>query len=262
MTFKAAVILIGTICVAFALAGCVAGQLPPTDLTPTPTPPPFRCDRFMQNDWREFQFGVDTPDDVVARVVEKWGIDKDDFGIMWDPPSYWVSWEEGIDFFWSNRQKAVFDTREKLMHIVVNWSRRISSMPTLAQVLDCLGTPDYYSAALVEDGWNHWFKFDLWFMEQGLFVQGSFNVKGGASPTGAEAFPTAIRPETLMGSIATHALLGDVIAVAPTQDIAQMVSDVYGTSLLAWELCLIRPWPGSIEAIEILSYEEYLRCAT
>ena len=96
-------------------------------------------------------------------------------------------------------------------------------------------------------------KFAFWYMERGLFVQGMFSLE-------QEKFRT-IQSETLMGSTAPHALTGDFIAVAPTKDIAQMVSDVYGTSLLAWELCLIRPWPGSIEAIAILSFEEYLRCA-
>ena len=188
MMFRVAVNFFWTIWVVLTLAGCTGTPQPLTGLTPTPTPPPFTCGRFMENYWQEFRFGVDTPDDVVARVVKLWSIDKDEVGILWDPPWNWVRWEGGFDFASSTSQTAMFDTAENLMHIVVDWRRWKSSMPTVAQVLDCLGTPDYYSAARVEDN-SDWLKFDLWFLEKGLFVQGSFNLDQEEVPT--------IQPETL-----------------------------------------------------------------
>ena len=201
----------------------------------------------MENYWQEFRFGVDTPDDVVARVVKLWSIDKDEVGILWDPPWNWVRWEGGFDFASSTSQTAMFDTAARISCISLStggggnpqclrWPRCSTAwaLPTTIQCPCGIGGSSSISGF-------------CW-----LFVQGSFNLDQEEVPT--------IQPETLMGNTATHALRGDFIAVAPTGDISQMAY-VYGTGLQAWELCLLRPWPGSIEAIEILPFEEYLRCA-
>lgn len=254
MTLRASAAFIWAICVGFALAGCPAPNAPLPERTPTPTPPPFTCDMFMADLWPELRFGVDTQDDLVDRLVELRGIDRAKIGRDWDsPPWSRIRWEESFGSTPDSEQTAMFHAVENLFRISVDWRRWRTSKPTVAKVIDCLGVPDYYSAALIEDE-RDWLKFAFWYMERGLFVQGAFSL-------GQEDFQT-IQPETPMGNNASHALWGDFTAVALTEDIEQMVSDVYGDSLLAWELCLIRPWPGSIEAIEILPYEEYLRCAT
>lgn len=144
-----------------------------------------------------------------------------------------------------------FDRAGKLLRVAVSWSRKWA-LPTLAQVIHCLGKPDYYVAAHVEDN-THWLEFNLWYVEKGIAVKGSFDLHLFRA--------MAVRPETPMRNSATYELAGDFVVVE-AGDLERMVSDVYGSAFGAWKLCLIRPWPGSIEALEILSYEEYLRCAT
>ena len=40
------------------------------------SPPPFSCDRFSESRWQEFHFGVDTLQDVIATLMELWGIER------------------------------------------------------------------------------------------------------------------------------------------------------------------------------------------
>ena len=221
-------------------------------VTPPPTPIPFSCDMFTLDHWRELRFGVDTPEAYAETVEEVWGVE------LWTIPlfregytSHYGSWNADSSASHRLVHRVQFDREGKLLRVAVSWSRE-RAPPTLAQMIDCLGTPDYYAAAHVKDR-SHWLEFTLWYVEKGIAVKGSFDLNLFR--------PMAVRPETPMRNSATYELPGSFVVVE-AGDLEQMVSDVYGSALQAWKLCLIRPWPGSIEAVEILSYEEYLRCAT
>lgn len=235
--------------------GCADLPDPQWDSTSDPTLVPFTCDMFTEERWRELRFGVDTPG-VYAETVERvWGVE------MWTIPliqdgytSQWGRWNAdssvspGLDY------RVQFDREGKLLRVAVSWSSK-RALPTLAQVLDCLGTPEYYISAFVEDR-TDWQKFSLWYVEKGFVIHGS---SSRMESIGRQDWP-AISPGTSMWGGGYVPQEGDFIVVAPG-DLEQMLSAVYGPSLREWERCLIMPWPGSIEDIEILPFEEYLRCA-
>ena len=246
-------------CAALILASCTDLPDPSRDSTPAPTPLPFSCDMFTEDHWRELEFGVDTPEKHVETVERVWGIDLRTMTLV----RYGKAGQEDFRGWWNadssawpgSSYRVRFDRAAKLSYVGVYWDREDVSHPTLIQVLDCMGVPDYYIAAFVEDR-RDWLKFSLWYVDKGFVIQGSSfrSVFSGLSNW------SSIESKTLMGDhVNRHQ--GDFIVVA-SGSLEQMVSDVYGPLLQDWELCLIRPWPGSIEAIDILSFEEYLRCAT
>ena len=243
----------------FILIGCTDLPDPPRDGTPAPTPYPFSCDMFMEGRWLQLRFGADAPDDFVETVEKVWGAEVGTIEFV----RAVTAGKEAIRGMWTADSSVLpgqsyrvrFDREEKLSYVGVYWDREDVSQPTLVQVLDCLGVPDYYVAALVEDR-KDWLNFSLWYVEKGFVIPGSSFRQVSFGPRG---WPS-IESNTLMGSYA-HRHQGDLNVVA-AGNLKRMVSDVYGTGLLAWELCLIRPWPGTIDALEILPFEEYLRCAT
>ena len=105
-------------------------------------PGPSACARLSVSHWQEFRFGVDSLDDVVATVIRLWDIDRNKVeGGKKDTG-------EVYPVLWSNNDKeeifhaAHFSPGGKLI--------RVSSVMipglTLAQIIDCLGPPDYYVA--------------------------------------------------------------------------------------------------------------------
>ena len=243
-------------CMALILVGCADLPDPTRNGKPAPTPLPFSCDMFTEENWRELRFGVDTPEEYVETVERVWGVE------LWTIPlfrdgytSHWGRWNADSSVSPGLEYRVQFDRAAKLLLVAAFWGGKISA-PTLVQVIDCLGTPEYYIAAFVEDR-TGWLKFSLWYVEKGFVIHGS---SSRWQSYGRLDWPT-IKPGTSMWGGGYVLQEGDFIVVVPG-DLEQMVSAAHGPALQAWELCLIRPWPGSIEAIEILSYEEYLRCAT
>lgn len=246
-------------CATFILIACTDLPDPPRDGTPAPTPLPFSCDVFTEGHWLELRFGADTPDDFVETVARVWGVEEGTIELVRaeraGKEAIRGRWNADSSVLPGQSYRVRFDREAKLSYVGVYWDREDVSQPTLVQVLDCLGVPDYYVAALVKDR-KDWLKFSLWYVEKGFVTLGSSFRPVLFGPPG---WPS-IDSNTLMGSHANRHQ-GDFNVVA-AGNLKRMVSDVYGADLLAWELCLIRPWPGPIEAIEILSFEEYLRCAT
>ena len=245
------------LCLAFIHSSCVPAPESQSavsrDITPSPTPAPFSCDKFTLDHWRELRFGVDSPEEYVETVEKTWGI------------KYWITpfnsegntdtsglWIPNISVSSEFYYSVQFDKGQRLLHVTGFWPWQDFRRPTLAEVIDCLGTPEHYVAAYVKDD-IHWLEFSLWYIEKGILVQGSSDFRFFKQ--------MAVRPNIIMRNTATYGLRGDFVVAEPG-NLKQMISDVYGPALQAWKLCLIRPWPGSIEAIEILPFEEYLRCAT
>ena len=255
MKFGLALTCLPLFCMALILVGCADLADPTRGGTPAPTPLPFSCDMFTEEHWRDLRFGVDTPEEYVETAERVWGVE------LWTIPlsqdgytSHWGTWNADRSSSPGLSYRVQFDRAQKLLHVAANWGRT-NSEPTLAQVIDCLGTPEHYIAAFVED--RTWLKFSLWYVEKGFVIRGS---SSRLENFGRLDWPT-IKPGTLMrGGGYVHPNGGFIVVAAG--DLEQMISAVHGPALLAWELCLIRPWPGSIEAIEILPFEEYLRCAT
>ena len=222
------------------LSGCY-GLPSDTPATIPGTPPPFSCTNFLESRWREFRFGVDSPDDVALTASRQWGVDKEQL------TPYEMT--HGLSRFgWSDNNREIFYTALFRKKQLQKFEVRFDPPPTLAQVLGCLGPPEYYASYEETDIEKFGFDLSLWYLEKGIVVQHvSFY---------SLVSPTADLPAQRMENL---------FVVAPGT-LEQMVPNVYTMGFLpsvqAWGLCILRPWPGLIEAIEIESFldEEDRRC--
>ena len=222
-------------------AGCGISLSPP-GLT---SYPPLSCDSFTEPYWQEFTFGVDSTDnvdDVVARIARLW--DLDSARVQIEPMSekvvavqWQVEFHDGAD----PRYSASFHEDSKLTSVFFQWWNR---KPTLALVIDCLGFPEHYTAYYRQDIEARSMSIDLWYPGKG-FVVGGYSFHGGD-------LPPVIRPEYRMSNF---------VATTPG-DLEQMISTMYDPTpaVFAKFLCPLRPWPGSLEAIEVESFLENPRC--
>lgn len=221
----------------FVLAGCYVGQSPPAI-----DPPSFSCTRFAESRWQEFGFGTDSPTDVISSVINLWDIDSDqvraielsseDLRVKWGD----IQGELGTDY------SALFREERQLIKVDVWWH----PSPTLAQIIDCLGFPAYYAAFYQQEIETASLNLALWYVEKGFVVR-------------HVSFHRQERPP----EIRLTQRMTDLYVVAPGTS-EQMVSNVYTygdePAVQAWGLCVLRPWPGSIEAIEVESFIENPRC--
>ena len=246
---------------AFILTGCpVYPSIPSRPVTIEGTPEPFPCAHFADAHWQEFRFGVDTQEDVIAAAGRMWGIEQE--GFHWPEPDNFnplprLSWELGdvgvryfavffedgtlkeIDFliapYWQedNSRGGPALTGEEL-------AANTGSYPTLRQIIDCFGAPDMYSSYLlqgVEDAQLH---LALWYVEEGLvFAHKSWGIHH------AYLKPPPYPPELSM----------HFATMLPAGDAGRMGDARYGEEYLgrrkAYVRCILRPWPGSIEAMGI-----------
>ena len=222
------------------LMGCVV-PLPPSRLT---SYPPLSCDSFTESYWQEFTFGVDSTDnvdDVVARIVKLWNLDSTRVDTEAEEKYIGISWQVEFHDGADPRYTAHFHEEMKLTAVSFHWWNR---KPTLALVIDCLGFPEHYAAYYRQDIEARSMAIDLWYTGKGFVVRG-YSLHG-------EVMPPVIRPEYRMDNF---------VATTPG-DLEQMISTMYDTTpaVFARILCPIRPWPGSIEAIEVESFLENPRC--
>lgn len=220
------------ICSILTLAGCVSPP-PPPRLTPYP---PFTCDSFTEFYWQEFTFGVDSADDVddlVAKIVKLWNLDSTRVNIEAEEKYIGISWQVEFHDGADPRYTAHFHEELKLTSVFFKWWNR---KPTLAQVIDCLGVPEHYAAYYDLSAGGDMLHVDLWYVDRGFVVRG-FSTHG-------QDQPSEIRPEYRM-SFFTATVPGEL---------EQMISSIHIPAARAYIRCLLRPWPGSIEAIEIESF--------
>ena len=229
----------------FLLAGCIA----PAPGTAVPRTLP--CPSLADSPWGDFTLGVDNPSDVVSAVVKGWGIEKDqieDTSSAQDPRPIlrWRTTLPGGDF---DLFHASFDKEKRLKRLGVAWTW---PYPTFAQIIDCLGYPDHYIAFK-----TYWEAISLnvvfFYTGIGLVVHHD----GYSWGEGQLEIEHDMR-------------LNGFILVAPGTA-EQMASDIYryrtgiylyrsGPEHLSDSVCLLKPWPGSIEAMEIATVEEMERC--
>lgn len=222
------------------LAGCLgeSTNIPPVVSNPVP----LSCDIFTQARWQEFSFDVDSPENVAARVTSLWGIGQDQIRFSSSRRSdltlEWNSSISGRDVYY----EAWFGEERQLQGIDVSWRHPFA---TLSQVIDCLGPPDFYSARFEFD---HEPQLDLhlWYVERGF----SFN---HYSYPRAERYRT-VRPGQRIDNFSVTAPLP---RKQPFPDLYEAGSD---PAQSANALCLIRAWPGTVEAIEVTWYDDDSRC--
>lgn len=209
---------------AWTLTSCIT--LPPT---PSPTNAQFSCQQLDQGLWKEFRFGTDSPDEVRTTAATLWRMapEQVSFAAHQDD-TLSVIWEEGGDQY-----SAYFREDRRLVKVNVYWDH---VQPSLAQIIECLGFPDQYQAVYQQDHLPK-LSIHLWYVEKGIVI-GGYSYHRQDQP-----------PE-----VDSNYSMRSFIVVAPTE-IAQMVPNVYtaGNQLgvQAYALRLLKPWPGSIEAIHV-----------
>ncbi len=219
------------------LSGCESDLIPPT----VRNVQPLSCDIFTQSRWKEFRFGVDSPTDVVAKASNLWGIEQEQIQFS--------SMYQGGDLGWSSRlsgrdvsYSAWFGEERQLIAIRAYWRKPFA---TLFQVIDCLGAPDLYSARYELDN-EPQLDLQLWYVERGF----SFNHY--SYPRNKTHPP--IKPAQRI----------DGFSVAAPLPFNRAFPDLYAAGgdpvRSANALCLIKPWPGSIEAIEVTWFDNDSRC--
>ena len=204
-------------------------------------PGPSACARLSLSRWQEFRFGEDFVLDVVATVIRLWDIDRDmiEGGRRRTGGFFPVTW-------WDNEKEvyhtAAFSPGGKLERVFGGMGPGL----TLAQMIDCLGPPDYFSA--YRGPYLATTELELYYIEEGFSVSGDFDHRyPGREP------PERISPEFGMSLFEVYP--------QTLEEIADRYREVDDDGNL--ELCILRMWPGSIEAIEIdgeIGRERPARC--
>lgn len=154
-----------------------------------------------------------------------------------------MAWSEYPGLFSGTGYAAWFREDRRLYRITVRWDK---PKPSLTQVIDCLGHPEYYQAYYRQDIEARSLNLSLWYVEKGIVVhRTSFHFR--------ESTP-AIYPRQIMEMFA-------VVAPGELEGIARNISAANDDpSWQAHTLCLLRPWPGSIDEIETERFIENHRC--
>jgi len=230
------------------LAGCKDSGTDVPQSTPTfTTPPPpefFQCSIFDKTHWQKFRFGVDSPADVVSTVAMGRKGDRDQ---IWRYQSHnegkeIVEWNE-IGDERDIAYRALFRNEVGLFQI----SGYMRIEPTLGQIINCLGVPEYYEATYFADYELH-LNLKLWYPEKGIVIEHfSFHNQELPPPIDADY------------------RIPMFYVLAPGEPV-EMVANLYvqgeDPDVQAYGLCVLRPWPGSIEALEVESFLDEQRCGT
>lgn len=201
------------------------------------TPAPFPCAKFSVSHWQKFRFGVDALDDVIATVVTLWDIDENqiDAGETADGKRDMIRWSDAAE---ESHYNALVVKGRRLDLIGISFL----PAPTLGQVIDCLGPPDYYIAnGGPRAEATH---LQIWYVEQGFVVTGHL-VHSVLWQKALKAIPPGF------GMNSFHILPAGVEQMTRRFD----YTDEDGNPIM----CIFKPWPGSVEAIEI-SAEPFFAC--
>lgn len=213
-----------------------------------PPPLPSLCTNFSEHTWEEFNFDSDSKDDVAHKVSRLWGIRKSKLGYLelttGDPLAlYWrvirLTAPIGVHTAWFNDSV--------LRKIDVEW---VILRPTLSQAINCLGPPDFYIAYYDNDFHAEFTLLDLIYPEKGIVVHYMSPFTSPASPEPLAEF----RPDLRI----------TVIAVVAPGTHEELVQAVYSVGFVGrnevHKGCLSKPWPGSLDALEIASTADYYEC--
>ena len=215
------------------LSGCYVSPTPREPVTIPGTPPAFSCKRILNARWGEFRFGVDSPDEVASIIANSWGVDKEQItSVKYQSGDFHLGWKDE-----SQGILHIAKFREETLRSI---EVRFLLTPTLAQALNCLGSPESYAAYLEQQHELTGFVLMLWYLERG-FVLMHDSLSQRKSPP---ADLSALRIEFLY--------------VVPPGTSEQMIPNVFLLGYLPvaqdWWQCVLRPWPGSLGVTEVESF--------
>jgi hypothetical protein len=134
-----------------------------------------------------------------------------------------VTWEV------NGKSYGALFVEDQLHDVEVRWASAVS--PTIEQALECLGPPSSYSAFTLDAAHGPITELYLWYPDQGLFLD-------GGAPAG-----TAIKANFPLYRLT-------VTQPRPIEEMIQL-GTVGGDALNALILRRVRPWPGSLENLEV-----------
>lgn len=222
------------------LAGCVA----PAPGTAIPRTLP--CPSLTDTPWADFTFGLDSPSEVASTVVDLWGIEREQIRETSSFMGPILRWRTDVpggedDVFYASFHRGQQGPHLKKLAIEWTWP-----YPTLPQIIDCLGFPDQYIAFRDHQGEKFLLNLALFYTDIGVVAR---DIGGGWS-----AGPPKIH---------TDMLIKEFVLVTPGTA-EQMATEMYSYGKeprhLIYTVCLLKPWPGSIESMEIASDEELDQC--
>ena len=224
---------------AVILSGCTFSAPPPL-----PTHP-FSCASFTDSRWSEFTYGMDGPADVISTVARLWEIEREQIQV-----NLTLRGDEVWNLQWSSigtiglfgEYRAWFQDNQKLAKISVKWG---NPRPTLSQILDCLGNPDSYYAFYTRFEVTH-LNLVLIYADRGIVIRHSSIVRSSE--------PARLYPAMRM----------DRFIVVPPGAAERVITDMYSYGFEVRfhvnAVCLLEPWPSSIDELEISSDEERIQC--
>lgn len=172
---------------------------------------------------QQLSYGNATVSDVRQWVLSTYQLDSTDV----------VEGERDLRWNIENGEVHADFRNDVLKGATIRWTR----VPRLQQVLDCLGAPDYYEAAIKPDHIPR-FDFALWYLREGIMVY---------SASYDEADVDAIhrndkRPMDTLFVTAPGSLEEVVKSVYKYESTVELPSSLTNT---------IRPWPGSLSRIVV-----------
>jgi len=154
-----------------------------------------------------------------------------------------VGWSDAPGLFSGSSYAARFEEDRRLHRITARWD---NPKLTLIQVIDCLGHPDLYIAYFRQGIHARRLELGLWYVGKGFIFSHS---------------STRYRESTPV--ITSNQRVERLIIVKPGE-LGEMIRNVYlsgnDSATRAYIECLLRPWPGSIEEMEVERLFENPRC--
>lgn len=191
----------------------------------TSTRPFDSCDDFLAapSQLQQLSYGNATVPDVRQWVISTYELDS----------TAVVEGERDLRWNIENGEVHADFRNDALKGATIRWTQA----PSLQQVLDCLGSPDYYEAAIKPDHRPR-FDFALWYLREGLMVY-------SASYDRADVDAIHMndkRPMETLFVTAPGSLEEVVRSVYMYESTVELPSSLTNT---------IRPWPGSLSRIVV-----------
>jgi len=184
---------------------------------------PIPCDEIREDALRTLPFGAATMPEVGEWVITTYQVDET--SVM----------EQQNQLSWNlpNRSFTARFEDDILRRVIVYWSMG----PTVEEIIDCLGTPEYYEATIKRDIRPR-FDFVLWYPSQGL-VAGSSHFRRGSMT--AEDVSKDYRMDRFI--VTKPGALENVVAIVYGGSSIDEVPDEL--------ISTIKPWPGSLDQIVV-----------
>lgn len=190
-----------------------------------PLQSPIVCEEIREDTLRDLSFGVATMPEVRQWALTTFHLD--DTNLIEGPGPDEIKWS------FPNRTISARFQKDVLKRVIIY---RVKG-PKLQEVLDCLGAPEYYEAAIKPDIEPR-FDFTLWYPAQGVVVNTSSF--GRASATARDV--TKDRRARIINITGTGTLKDMVKTVYSYPSVEDIPDELMRT---------IKPWPGSLDQIVV-----------